>query len=92
MKSTARRIPATLVPGDGIGPEIVAAVVSILDAAKAPFAWDRQDGGLGALKRHGDPLPPKLLASIRKTRLALKGPLETPVGGGFRSVLVRHLA
>jgi isocitrate dehydrogenase (NAD+) len=85
----ARSIPATLVPGDGIGPEIVEAVVAILAAAKAPFAWDRQAGGLGALKRHGDPLPPALLGSVRKTRLALKGPLETPVGGGFRSVNVR---
>jgi isocitrate dehydrogenase (NAD+) len=84
-----RSIPATLVPGDGIGPEIVDSVVAILAAAKAPFAWDRQQGGLAALRRHGDPLPPALLDSVRKTRLALKGPLETPVGGGFRSVNVR---
>ncbi len=84
-----RKIAATLIPGDGIGPEIVAAVTKILAAAGAPFAWDRQEGGLGALKKHGDPLPPKLLASIRKTGLALKGPLTTPVGGGFRSVNVR---
>ena len=75
--------------GDGIGPEIVAAVVKILAAAGAPFAWDRQEGGLGAVNKHADPLPPKLLASIRKTGLALKGPLTTPVGGGFRSVNVR---
>ncbi len=84
-----RKIPATLVPGDGIGPEIVAAAARILDAAGAPFAWDRQDGGMAAIRRHGDPLPPRLLASIRKTGLALKGPLTTPVGGGFRSVNVR---
>jgi isocitrate dehydrogenase (NAD+) len=84
-----RTIPATLIPGDGIGPEIVEAVVAILAAARAPLAWDRQAGGMGALRRHGDPLPPALLASIRRTRLALKGPLETPVGGGFRSVNVR---
>jgi len=84
-----RSIPATLVPGDGIGPEIVEAVVAILKAAKAPFAWDRQAGGQAALRRHGDPLPPALLDSIRKRQLALKGPLETPVGGGFRSVNVR---
>ncbi|HWA36629.1 MAG TPA: isocitrate/isopropylmalate family dehydrogenase, partial [Burkholderiales bacterium] len=84
-----RKIPATLIPGDGIGPEIVAAVVKILAAAGAPFAWDRQPGGLAAVKLHGDPLPPKLLASIRRTGLALKGPLTTPVGGGFRSVNVR---
>jgi isocitrate dehydrogenase (NAD+) len=84
-----RRIPATLIPGDGIGPEIVAAVVKILAAAGAPFEWERQEGGLGAVKKHGDPLPPRLLESIRKTGLALKGPLTTPVGGGFRSVNVR---
>jgi isocitrate dehydrogenase (NAD+) len=84
-----RNIPVTLVPGDGIGPEIVEAVVAILAAAKAPFAWDRQQGGRAALRRHGDPLPTALLESIRRTGLALKGPLETPVGGGFRSVNVR---
>ena len=87
--TTAKKIPATLIPGDGIGPEIVAAVVKILDAAGAPFAWERQEGGLAAIRRHNDPLPPKLLASIRRTGLALKGPLTTPVGGGFRSVNVR---
>ena len=83
------RIPATLIPGDGIGPEITDAVVGILDAAGAPFDWDIQQGGLPAIKEHGDPLPQPLLASIRRTRLALKGPLTTPVGGGFRSVNVR---
>jgi isocitrate dehydrogenase (NAD+) len=83
------KIPATLIPGDGIGPEIVAAVVKILAAAGAPFAWDRQEGGLGAVKKRGDPLPPRLIESIRRTGLALKGPLTTPVGGGFRSVNVR---
>jgi len=82
-------IPATLVPGDGIGPEISAAVVEILDALGQPFAWDVQEGGMAAATRSGDPLPPALLASIRRTRLALKGPLTTPVGGGFRSVNVR---
>ena len=84
-----KTIPATLIPGDGIGPEIVAAVVEILKAAGAPFAWERHDGGMAAIKKHGDPLPPKLLASIRRTGLALKGPLTTPVGGGYRSVNVR---
>ena len=83
------RIPATLIPGDGIGPEITEAVIEILDAAGAPFDWDRQLGGLDAVKTEGDPLPKALLDSIRRTRLALKGPLTTPVGGGFRSVNVR---
>src|SRR5213076_2296558 len=84
-----KKIPATLIPGDGVGPEIVAAVVKILAAAGAPFAWERHEGGNAAIAKHGDPLPPKLLASIRKTGLALKGPLATPVGGGYRSVNVR---
>src|SRR3712207_44944 len=82
-------IPATLIPGDGIGPEITEAVVGILDALGAPFAWDRQEGGMAAIKEGGDPLPESLIDSIRRTKLALKGPLMTPVGGGFRSVNVR---
>jgi isocitrate dehydrogenase (NAD+) len=85
----SKKIPATLIPGDGIGPEIVAATVQILDAAGAPFAWERQEAGMAALQKHGDPLPEKLIASIRRTGLALKGPLATPVGGGYRSVNVR---
>jgi isocitrate dehydrogenase (NAD+) len=82
-------IPATLITGDGIGPEITAAVVSILDALGAPFDWDWQLGGMAAIQDGGDPLPPTLIESIRHTKLALKGPLATPVGGGFRSVNVR---
>ena len=83
------RIPATLIPGDGIGPEITAAVVDILDVLGAPFDWDQQQGGMAAIENRGDPLPEALLDSIGRTKLALKGPLTTPVGGGFRSVNVR---
>jgi isocitrate dehydrogenase (NAD+) len=86
---TAQRIPATLIPGDGIGPEIMDAALTVLDAVEAPFDWDRQIAGMTALKETGDPLPDATLASIRKTKLALKGPLETPSGGGFRSINVR---
>ena len=86
---TSQPIPATLIPGDGIGPEITAAVVEILDALGKPFVWDVQQGGMATVEKSGDPLPPALLDSIRRTRLALKGPLTTPVGGGFRSVNVR---
>ena len=86
---TSQPIPATLIPGDGIGPEITAAVVEILDALSKPFMWDVQQGGMATVEKSGDPLPPALLDSIRRTRLALKGPLTTPVGGGFRSVNVR---
>ena len=82
-------IPATLIPGDGIGTEIVDATLAALDALKAPFVWDRQIAGLGGVKAEGDPLPKSTLDSIRRTRLALKGPLETPSGGGYRSSNVR---
>jgi isocitrate dehydrogenase (NAD+) len=82
-------IPATLIPGDGIGPEIVDATLAALDALGAPFLWDRQVAGLEGVKSAGDPLPPKTIDSIRRTRLALKGPLETPSAGGYRSSNVR---
>ena len=83
------KIPATLIPGDGIGPEITEAVTCILDALGSPFEWDVQQGGMAGIKSSGDPLPGTLIDSIRRTKLALKGPLTTPVGGGFRSVNVR---
>ncbi len=83
------RIEATLIPGDGIGPEVTAATVRSLEALGAPFDWDIQPGGLAGIEAHGNPLPEPLLESIRRTKLALKGPLTTPVGGGFRSVNVR---
>lgn len=86
---SAQKIPATLIPGDGIGPEIMEAALAALEAVGAPFEWEEMPAGMGALKNEGDPLPAKTLDSIRRTRLALKGPLETPVGGGFRSINVR---
>lgn len=86
---TRQTIPATLIAGDGIGPEIMDAALAVLDAVEAPFDWDRQIAGMGALKDTGDPLPQATLDSVRRTRLALKGPLETPSGGGFRSINVR---
>ncbi len=82
-------IPATLIPGDGIGPEIVKSVVAVLEAVGAPLAWDVQKAGMAAVAESLDPLPEATLASIRRTGLALKGPLTTPVGGGFRSINVR---
>ncbi|NNM62681.1 MAG: NAD-dependent isocitrate dehydrogenase [Steroidobacteraceae bacterium] len=82
-------IEATLIAGDGIGPEIVEATVAVLDALGAPFRWDRQVAGLEGVKLAGDPLPAATLDSIKRTRLALKGPLETPSGGGYRSSNVR---
>jgi len=79
---------ATLIPGDGIGPEITAATLQVLDAIGVQFAWDEQYGGMAAVEKAGTPLPNATLDSIRRTKLALKGPLTTPVGGGYRSVNV----
>jgi isocitrate dehydrogenase (NAD+) len=87
--SEAKSLPATLIPGDGIGPEIVDATLAILDALGAPFAWEEHKAGMAGVEAHGDPLPETTLASIRRTKLALKGPLTTPVGGGYRSSNVR---
>jgi len=80
--------PATLIPGDGIGPEITAATLRVLEAAGADFAWDRQLAGVAAVEDSGTPLPDATLESLRRTGLGLKGPLTTPVGTGFRSVNV----
>jgi isocitrate dehydrogenase (NAD+) len=78
----------TLIPGDGIGPEITEAVVRILDAAGAEIRWDEQIAGETALKQAGDPLPAATIDSIKKHCIALKGPLTTPSGTGFRSINV----
>jgi isocitrate dehydrogenase (NAD+) len=82
-------IPATLIPGDGIGPEIVESIVLVLDALGAPFVWEVHQAGMAGVEAFGDPLPRSTLDSIWRTRLALKGPLTTPVGGGYRSSNVR---
>lgn len=79
---------ATLIAGDGIGPEITQATLQVLDALGLQFDWDEQFGGMSAVEKAGTPLPNATLDSIRRTRLALKGPLTTPVGGGYRSVNV----
>ena len=80
--------PITLIPGDGIGPGITEATVRILEAAGADIAWDRRLAGMAAVAVHDDPMPDETLESISRTHLALKGPLETPVGSGYRSVNV----
>jgi isocitrate dehydrogenase (NAD+) len=85
----SQTIPATLIPGDGIGPEIMDATLLALEALGAPFQWDTQLAGLAGMQAAGDPLPPATIDSIKRTRLALKGPLETPSGGGYRSSNVR---
>jgi isocitrate dehydrogenase (NAD+) len=78
----------TLIPGDGIGPSITDATVRLLDAARADITWDRQLAGAAAVAAVNDPLPAVTLDSIRRTKLALKGPLETALGKGFRSINV----
>ena len=78
----------TLIPGDGIGPSITEATVRILAAAGADLQYDEQVAGVAGVTRYGDPMPEGTIDSIKRTGLALKGPLETPVGGGFRSVNV----
>jgi isocitrate dehydrogenase (NAD+) len=78
----------TLIPGDGIGPEVTAAVLRILAAAGVAIAWDRHEAGAAAVARGEPTLPDALLASVRRNRVALKGPVTTPVGHGFTSVNV----
>jgi isocitrate dehydrogenase (NAD+) len=78
----------TLIPGDGIGPEVTAAVVSIIEASGVAVTWERHDAGVAALERYGSPLPDALIDSITKNKVALKGPVTTPVGSGFTSVNV----
>lgn len=78
----------TLMPGDGIGPEVTQACLRVLEAAKVDIEWEEVPAGELALKAEGTVLPPRAFESIRRTRCALKGPVGTPIGGGFRSVNV----
>ena len=82
----------TLIPGDGIGPEVSDATRRVMDATGVGLEWAVEEAGAVALAREGTPLPDRILDSIRRTRVALKGPITTPVGAGFRSVNValRH--
>jgi isocitrate dehydrogenase (NAD+) len=82
------RPTVSLIEGDGIGPEITAATVRAIAAAGGQLAWERVDAGASAVAKHGDPLPGATLESIKRTGLALKAPLATPSGGGYRSVNV----
>ena len=78
----------TLIPGDGIGPDVTTAAVRVLEATGVQFKWDERLAGIPALEAHGELLPQETLDSIRRNKLALKGPLTTPIGTGFRSVNV----
>ena len=78
----------TLIPGDGIGPSISRATVRLLAAAGADITWDERLAGMAAVAKYGDPIPDETLDSIKRTGVALKGPLETPIGEGYRSINV----
>ena len=82
------RHAVTLIPGDGVGPEITEATVRALEATGVEFDWDVQQAGENVMAEYGTPLPAHVLESIRRSRVALKGPITTPVGTGFRSVNV----
>src|SRR6202171_5493342 len=78
----------TLIPGDGIGPEVAKATVRILEATGVNFEWETFAVGAEAYEKSGEYIPKELTASIERTRVALKGPVTTPVGGGFASINV----
>src|SRR5438105_1992461 len=78
----------TLVPGDGIGPEVTDAARLVVETAGVEINWDVQNAGTAVMQREGTPLPDRVLESIARSRVALKGPITTPVGTGFRSVNV----
>src|SRR5918911_1910541 len=78
----------TLIPGDGIGPELAEATRRVLDASGVAFEWEVLDAGEAVMAQYGTPLPDSVLESIKRNRIAIKGPITTPVGEGFRSVNV----
>lgn len=91
MSTTANGAEAhqvTLIEGDGIGPEVTGAALQVLEAAGVAIAWDRVEAGAEVVQKYGTPVPEGVLDSIRRHRVALKGPIGTPVGGGFRSANV----
>ncbi|HEY3281369.1 MAG TPA: isocitrate/isopropylmalate dehydrogenase family protein [Armatimonadota bacterium] len=78
----------TLIPGDGTGPELTQAARRVLEATGVSFDWDEQEAGADVMEKYGTPLPEQVLDSIRRNKVALKGPITTPIGTGFRSVNV----
>src|SRR6201998_3778144 len=87
-KTNQIRHTVTLIPGDGIGPEVTDAVVRILEATGLKFNWERYAAGAEAFEKHKEYIPKELYESIERNKLALKGPVTTPVGGGFPSINV----
>src|ERR1700759_3779499 len=89
LRSPGKAHRVCLVPGDGTGPELTEATRRVLEASGAEFEWDVREAGADVMEKHGgNPLPPDVLDAVRDTGVALKGPITTPVGGGFRSVNV----
>ena len=84
----AKQHTITLIPGDGIGPEVTKAVVRILEAAKVNITWERYDAGADSYAKTGEYIPQELYDSIERNKVALKGPVTTPIGGGFKSINV----
>src|ERR1700730_2931431 len=78
----------TLIPGDGVGPEVSAAARRVIDATGVDIEWEVHDAGLDVMEQYGQPMPDHVLDSIRKNKVAIKGPLTTPIGKGIRSVNV----
>ncbi len=78
----------TLIPGDGIGPELTSAMTRVVEATGVDIEWERVEAGADVVEKYGTPLPQQVLDSVRKNKVAIKGPITTPVGGGFRSVNV----
>ncbi len=82
------RHTVTLIPGDGIGYEVSEAARRVIDASGAGIEWEVHDAGLDVVERYGEPMPPHVLESVRRNKVAIKGPLTTPIGKGIRSVNV----
>jgi isocitrate dehydrogenase (NAD+) len=83
-----RKHTVTLIPGDGIGPELTSAMTRVVEAAGVDIAWEVAEAGSAVVEKYGTPLPEAVLESIRRNKVAIKGPITTPVGTGFRSVNV----
>src|SRR3954451_19148257 len=88
LRKSQMTYSVTLIPGDGVGPELTEATRRVLEATSVPFSWDVHQAGTVEIEASGSPLPDDVLDSIRENGVALKGPVSTPVGGGFRSVNV----
>jgi isocitrate dehydrogenase (NAD+) len=88
MKRVLAVHKVTMIPGDGVGPEVSEATRRVLEATGVKFEWDVQNAGLGVMEKYGTPMPEHVLESIRRNKVAIKGPLTTPIGKGIRSVNV----